>query len=47
MTYQEEYFFQWNILMAGGVLMSIPALALYLFLQRYLVTGLTRGAVKG
>jgi ABC-type glycerol-3-phosphate transport system permease component len=47
MTYQEEYFFQWNILMAGGVLMSIPALGLYLFLQRYLVTGLTRGAVKG
>jgi ABC-type maltose transport system permease subunit len=27
--------------------MSVPALALYLFLQRYLVTGLTRGAVKG
>jgi len=47
MSYQEEYFFQWNILMAGGVLMSIPALALYLFLQQYLVTGLTRGAVKG
>jgi len=47
LAYQQEYFFQWNTLMAGGVLMSIPALALYLFLQRYLVTGLTRGSVKG
>jgi ABC-type glycerol-3-phosphate transport system permease component len=47
LAYQQEYFFQWNTLMAGGVLMSIPALALYLCLQRYLVTGLTRGSVKG
>ncbi|MBW2154161.1 MAG: carbohydrate ABC transporter permease [Deltaproteobacteria bacterium] len=47
MSYQEEYFFQWHNLMAGGVLMSIPALALYLILQKYLVRGLTRGGVKG
>jgi multiple sugar transport system permease protein len=47
LAYQQEYFFQWNILMAGGILMSLPALALYLCLQRYLVTGLTRGSVKG
>jgi multiple sugar transport system permease protein len=47
LAYQQEYFFQWNTLMAGGVLMSLPALALYLCLQRYLVTGLTRGSVKG
>jgi multiple sugar transport system permease protein len=47
LAYQQEYFFQWNTLMAGGVLMSLPALALYLGLQRYLVTGLTRGSVKG
>ena len=47
MSYQEEFFFQWNNLMAGGVLMSLPALALYLFLQKYLVRGMTRGGVKG
>jgi ABC-type glycerol-3-phosphate transport system permease component len=47
MSYQEEYFFQWHNLMAGGVLMSVPALALYLILQKYLVRGLTRGGVKG
>jgi ABC-type glycerol-3-phosphate transport system permease component len=47
LAYQQEYFFQWNTLMAGGILMSLPALALYLCLQRYLVTGLTRGSVKG
>jgi ABC-type glycerol-3-phosphate transport system permease component len=47
MSYQEEYFFQWNNLMAGGVLMSILALALYSVFQKYLVRCLTTGGVKG
>jgi len=33
--------------MAGGLLMTIPSLMVYMLLQRYLITGLTGGAVKG
>ena len=32
---------------AAGVLMSVPVVALVLMMQRYLVRGLTLGAVKG
>ena len=32
---------------AGALLTAIPAVILYLFLQRYIVSGLTAGAVKG
>jgi len=38
---------QWNDLMASAVLASIPTIVLYVFLERYLVQGLTAGAVKG
>jgi ABC-type glycerol-3-phosphate transport system permease component len=39
--------FLWGMIMAGGVLMSIPVLLLYFFAQRYIVAGLAAGAVKG
>jgi multiple sugar transport system permease protein len=39
--------FLWGMIMAGGFLMSLPILALYFFAQRFLVAGLTAGAVKG
>jgi multiple sugar transport system permease protein len=38
---------QWGPLLASGVVTVLPVLALFLFLQRYLVEGLTAGAVKG
>ncbi len=38
---------QWNDLMASAVLASVPTVVLYVFLERYLVQGLTTGAVKG
>lgn len=37
----------WTLLAAASVLGSIPVLVLFLFLQRFLVEGLTKGAVKG
>jgi ABC-type glycerol-3-phosphate transport system permease component len=38
---------QWNDLMAASVLATLPTIILYAFLERYLVQGLTAGAVKG
>ena len=37
----------WGLMAAGGVMMAIPLFALFLGVQKYLVTGLTAGAVKG
>jgi arabinogalactan oligomer/maltooligosaccharide transport system permease protein len=37
----------WSEFAALSVLMSIPAVALFFVLQRYLVAGLAAGGVKG
>jgi ABC-type glycerol-3-phosphate transport system permease component len=37
----------YDVLMAGSVVSVVPMLVLFLFLQRYLVAGVTSGAVKG
>ena len=39
--------FDWGGLMAMATLMSIPIIILFLFLQRYFISGMTAGAVKG
>ena len=39
--------FLWGMIMAGGVLMSAPLLILYFVAQRYIVAGLSAGAIKG
>lgn len=36
----------WGLFAAGAVLAALPVLLLFLFLQRYIVSGLTAGAVK-
>jgi arabinogalactan oligomer / maltooligosaccharide transport system permease protein len=38
---------QWGLYAAGALLVSIPVVALFLVLSRYLISGLTLGAVKG
>lgn len=40
------YKIMWNDLMAASIVSSIPLLIIFLFLQRYLVSSLTAGAVK-
>ncbi len=42
-----QYSTDWNLLMAGAVVTTLPVVILFIFLQRYLVAGLTAGAVKG
>jgi multiple sugar transport system permease protein len=37
----------WGLLTAGGTLVALPAVVLFLFAQKRLVGGLTGGAVKG
>ncbi len=36
-----------QFLMAGAVIVTVPVMAIFLWFERYLVTGLTAGAVKG
>jgi arabinogalactan oligomer/maltooligosaccharide transport system permease protein len=38
---------QWGYFAAGSIIVSIPVVALFMYLQKYLVAGLTAGAVKG
>jgi arabinogalactan oligomer/maltooligosaccharide transport system permease protein len=38
---------QWGFFAAGAIIVAIPVVVLFLFLQKYLVSGLTAGAVKG
>jgi multiple sugar transport system permease protein len=37
----------WGYLMAGAVLTTLPVIAAYSYLQKYMVEGLTAGSVKG
>jgi arabinogalactan oligomer/maltooligosaccharide transport system permease protein len=46
-TYVFQFSQDWDKLTAGAVLVSIPAILVFLVAQRYLVSGLTRGGVKG
>lgn len=42
-----QYGIRYGELMASSVMVSLPVIAIFFFLQRYLVAGLTAGAVKG
>ncbi|WP_231366402.1 sugar ABC transporter permease [Zhihengliuella flava] len=37
----------WGVFAAGAVLAAVPVMALFLYLQRYITSGLTSGSVKG
>jgi arabinogalactan oligomer/maltooligosaccharide transport system permease protein len=43
----KQYSEQWGVFSAGVLLAAIPAVVLFAFLQRFIVSGLTQGAVKG
>ena len=46
-VFQGVYGSQWPTLAAAVLMLTIPMLILFLFLQRYIISGLTAGAVKG
>ena len=45
-SFKGEYTFEYNLMFAAVVMSIIPITILYAFLQKYIVTGLTGGAVK-
>jgi raffinose/stachyose/melibiose transport system permease protein len=47
MVYQGEYSTDWHLILAFITLTILPTLLLFLFAQKYIVAGLTAGAVKG
>jgi multiple sugar transport system permease protein len=44
--YRTKLVVNWNFVMAAGVITSIPSLIVFTFLQKYLISGMTLGAVK-
>ena len=43
----KSYSVYWNELMAASTISSIPLMVMFLFLQRYFISNMTGGAVKG
>ena len=45
-NFMGKYGTHWNAIMAYGTLLVIPVIVMFVFLQKYIVGGLTQGAVK-
>lgn len=45
-TFKGQYATNWNGIMAGGVIITVPVVLIFLLMQRYLIEGMTAGAVK-
>ncbi len=46
-NFMGQYGIAWNYLMAFGVVTILPVLLIFIFMQKYIISGLTSGAVKG
>lgn len=46
-SFEGQYTIAWNEMMAASVVFALPAALFFLIVQRYLVSGMTSGAVKG
>ena len=44
--FQNKYGTRWNCIMAYGTILVLPVIILFVFLQKYIVSGMTAGAVK-
>ncbi len=45
-NYVQQYQTLWNSTMAFGIIAIMPVVLIFIFMQRYIVSGLTNGAVK-
>ncbi len=46
-SFMQQYSTDWGSLMASATLAMVPTLILFLFIQKYMISGATAGAVKG
>lgn len=46
-SFQEEFTFRWDLILAGASIITLPVLFFFLVMQRFIVQGLLGGAVKG
>jgi arabinogalactan oligomer/maltooligosaccharide transport system permease protein len=46
-SFQASLATQWGLYAAGAIVVSVPVVVVFLFLARFLVSGLTMGSVKG
>jgi len=46
-TLRGEFTTQWNLLMAGAAIMTLPAVIIFFFGQRYFVEGISLSGIKG
>jgi multiple sugar transport system permease protein/raffinose/stachyose/melibiose transport system permease protein len=46
-TFQGTYFSQYSLMMAATSITTIPIVVLYLCMQKYIIKGITAGALKG
>jgi len=46
-NFQSQYFSNFNLAFASFLLSSLPIIFIYIFMQKYIISGLTQGAVKG
>jgi raffinose/stachyose/melibiose transport system permease protein len=46
-NFRSTYFFDYNLAFASFLLSMLPMMAVYVFMQKYIISGLMQGAVKG
>jgi multiple sugar transport system permease protein len=46
-SFQSAYDSEWHLVAAASIIGLVPMMAAFVFLQRYFISGLTAGAVKG
>lgn len=47
LSFLGEFQYAWGPLMAGSIIVSLPVMLMFVYMQKHLIAGLTAGAVKG
>ena len=46
-NFMSQYNIRWDLITAGGIIVVIPVVIMFVFVQKDLIAGLTAGGVKG